>query len=70
MENKKDYYKSTWEIGNCTEKNIIYFNLKGMADSRFSHFHITKDDIKLLIQDLEMIINNNDENLNYTIRRL
>lgn len=69
-EDNKNYYKSTWEMGNCSDKNVIFLNMKGMADSRFSHFHITKDDVKLLIKDLEMLINNEDEHLNYTIRRL
>lgn len=69
MSNFENYKKSTWEMGNCTDKNIIFLNIKGMGDSRFSHLHITKSDIKLLINDLQMLLDNNNDILNYTLKK-
>ena len=40
-----------------------------MGDSRFSHLHITKSDIKLLINDLQMLLDNNNDILNYTLKK-
>lgn len=69
MSNIENYKKSTWEMGNCTDKSIIFLNIKGMGDSRFSHLHITKSDIKLLMNDLQILLDNDTNNLNYTIKR-
>ena len=40
-----------------------------MGDTRFSHLHITKSDVQMLITDLQTLIDNDNENLNYTIKR-
>lgn len=69
MNNVDNYKKSIWEMGNCTDKNVIYLNIKGMGDTRFSHLHITKSDIEMLIKDLQMLLDNNIDNVNYTIKR-
>lgn len=69
MSNIDDYKKSVWETGNCTDKNVIFLNIKGMGDTRYSHLHITKPDLKMLITDLQTLIDNDNENLNYTIKR-
>lgn len=64
-----EYKKSKWEVGNCTDNDIIYLNIKGMGDTRFTHLHLTKSDVEMLIDDLQTLINNDDENLKYTIKR-
>lgn len=69
MNNIDKYKKSVWETGNCTDKNVIFLNIKGMGDTRFSHLHITKSDVQMLITDLQTLIDNDNENLNYTIKR-
>lgn len=63
MGNADNYKNSMWETGECTDKSVIYLNLKGMGDSRFAHFHITKSDVEMLINDLQTLINNKDERL-------
>ena len=69
MNNINKNKKSVWETGNCTDKNVIFLNIKGMGDTRFSHLHITKSDVQMLITDLQTLIDNDDEKLNYTIKR-
>ena len=48
-------YSSEYEIGMCNDKNIIYLNIKGMLDKKFSHLHLTDTDVKKLIEDLQLI---------------
>ena len=48
-------YTSSYEMGMCTDKNIIYLNIKGILDKNFSHLHLTDTDVKKLIEDLQLI---------------
>lgn len=48
-------YSSRYEMGMCTDKNIIYLNIKGILDKNFSHLHLTDIDVKKLIEDLQLI---------------
>lgn len=50
-------YSSSYEMGMCTDKNIIYLNIKGILDKNFSHLHLTDTDVKKLIEDLQLIEN-------------
>ena len=59
---KKDpAYFSSWEAGECTDKNTIFLNLRGNSDKRFSHFHMSKEDTQILINDLQMLLDNKEE---------
>lgn len=60
---------SVWEMGECTDKSIIYLNLKGMNDSRYSHFHITKSDVEMLISDLQTLLDNNNDRLHLKLTK-
>lgn len=46
---------SSYEMGMCTDKNIIYLNIKGILDKRFAHLHLTDADVKKLIEDLQLL---------------
>lgn len=48
-------YSSSYEMGMCTDKNIIYLNIRGILDKNFSHLHLTDTDVKKLIEDLQLI---------------
>lgn len=61
--------KAEWEAGNCTNPDVIYLNLKGRMDGRFSHFHIMKEDVKLLIKDLQTLVDNEDERVKLKITK-
>ena len=61
---------SYWEMGNCTDHNIIFLNLKGMMDSRYSHFHILKSDVEMLINDLQKLLDNNDDRIDLRIKKV
>lgn len=58
----KKYYPSKWECMNCTDHNVIFLKLKGMSGIRSFNFHIQKQDIKELINDLKILYDNDDEN--------
>lgn len=49
-----------WEMGQCIDEDIIFLSLKGRIDSRYSHFHLAKSDVKLLIRDLQTLLSNQD----------
>lgn len=65
---KSPDYFSSWEMGECTDKNIIFLNLRGNTDKRYSHFHISKQDVKLLISDLQTLLSNKDERIQLKIK--
>ena len=48
--------KSEWEIGNCNDEDIIFLNLKGNEDRKFSRFHLNIKDVSKLINDLNLTI--------------
>lgn len=48
--------KSEWEVGNCNDKDVLFLNLKGNNDMRYSRFHIDIKDVELLIEDLSNVI--------------
>ena len=48
-------YSSKYELGMCTDENIVYLNIKGILDKNFSHLHLTDTDVKQLIKDLQLI---------------
>ena len=39
------------------DPNIIFLNLKGKNDIRFSHFHLNDEDAAQLYKDLELLLN-------------
>ena len=49
---------SEWEMGNCTDNNYLFLNLKGNNDTRFSRFHLNITDAQKLVNDLDYIILN------------
>ena len=48
--------KSEWVLKNTTDENYIYLGFKDIHYTRFCHFHIHKDDVKKLIDDLTNIL--------------
>ena len=55
-----NYNGAEWETGNTTDDNVIFLLLKDRNSSRFSHFHISKNDTLELINNLLEVINNTD----------
>lgn len=47
-----------WEMGNCTDDETIYLNLKGESDMRFSRFHLSIEDAQKLSNDIQTICMN------------
>jgi len=56
-------FRSSWEMGRCTDDNIIYFNVRGMMDTNFSHKHMTIEDVRALRDDLDKLINLKGKNI-------
>lgn len=50
--------KAEWEIGNCTDDEMLYLNLKSEADMRFSRFHLNINDAQKLANDIQTICMN------------
>jgi len=50
-----------YEMGTTSEEDIIYFNMKGEYDKRFSHFHLHKKDAEQLYKDLELLLKLKDK---------
>lgn len=46
-----------YEMGTTNDPNIIFLNLKGKNDIRFSHFHLNDEDAAQLYKDLELLLN-------------
>ena len=60
-----NYSGAKWEMGQCTDKDIMYLWLKGRNDKRYSHFHISKEDAKQLYNDLLRVAINGDDNVKH-----
>lgn len=65
---KSPRHFSSWEMGECNDHKTIYLNLRGMSDKRYAHFHIQKEDVKILINDLQKLIDNQDERLQLKLK--
>lgn len=50
-----------YEMGTTSDEDIIYFNMKGNNDKRFSHFHINNEEAIQLHKDLELLIKLKDK---------
>ena len=46
-----------YEMGTTIDTGVIYLNLKGNNDCRFSHFHIKDEEAAQLYKDLELLLN-------------
>ena len=63
----KEKYPSKWECMNCNDHNVIFLKLKGMSGIRSFNFHIQKEEVKELINDLKILVDNDDEKLKLKI---
>lgn len=61
--------KAKWEMGNCTDPKIIYLSLKGRYDTNYRHFHLSKEEAKMLINDLQTIVDDESGNIKYKITK-
>lgn len=50
--------EAEWEMGNSSDEDVIYLNLKGKFDMRFSRFHLCLYDAQLLANDIYTLIMN------------
>lgn len=50
-----------YEMGTTSDENIIYFNMKGENDKKFSHFHLSIKDTEQLHKDLELLLKLKDK---------
>ena len=46
-----------YEMGTTNDENVIFLNLKGKNDIRFSHFHLDDKDAIELYKSLELLLN-------------
>ena len=60
-----DYNGAKWEMGQCTNNDIIYFLLKERNSKRYSHFHISKEEAKQISNDLLQASVNNRDNIKH-----
>jgi len=63
-----------YEMGTTIDEGVIFLNLKGNNDCRFSHFHINDEEAAQLYKDLELLLNikkkgNNNFNISYNMER-
>lgn len=60
-----NYDGAKWEIGQCTDKEVIYFLLKGRNDKRYAHFHISKKEARMIANDLLQASVNDVDNIRH-----
>lgn len=63
-----------YEMGTTNDKGVIFLNLKGNSDYRFSHFHLNDEDAAQLYKDLELLLKLKKKDvetfrINYNIER-
>ena len=52
-----------YEIGTTNDKNVIFLNLKGKNDIRFSHFHLDDKDAIELYKSLDLLLDLKAKNI-------
>lgn len=60
-----NYNGAKWEMGQCTDKEVIYFLLKGRNDKRYAHFHISKKEARMIANDLLQASVNDVDNIRH-----
>lgn len=60
-----DYNGAKWEMGQCIDDNVMYFLLKGRNDKRYSHYHISKEEAKMIANDLLKVAVNGEDKLKH-----
>ena len=60
-----NYNGAKWEMGQCTDKRVMYFLLKGKGDKRYSHFHISKEEAIQISNDLLQAAVNDKDNIRH-----
>lgn len=53
--------KAEWETCTTNSPEIIYLGFKPMYGTRYNHYHITREDVRNLIKDLETILDSKEK---------
>ena len=53
--------KAEWETSTTNSPNTIYLGFKPMYGIRYNHYHISREDARNLIKDLEKILDSKEK---------
>lgn len=60
-----NYNGAKWEMGQCNDKDIIYFLIKERNSKRYAHFHISKEEAIQISNDLLQASVNGQDNIKH-----